>query len=52
MFFEPDLRNVNDAGVDLVMKHFFQSLGHKQEALPDADDEIICDEAELDRFAR
>jgi len=51
MFFEPDLRNVNDAGVKLVMKHFFASFNAKG-VDPARDDEIICEEAELERFAK
>lgn len=53
-FFEPDLREVNRFGVDLVMDHFFSgSLGSEfagAEA-PDEDEELdlICDEAALDR---
>jgi hypothetical protein len=52
MFFEPDLRNVNDCGVHLVMKHFFQYFDDVD--LPGIEDqtEIICEEAELDRVAR
>lgn len=43
MFFEPDLRNVNAAGVNLVMKHFFKSIGEERSVTEDADD-VICDE--------
>lgn len=53
MFFEPDLRNVNDCGVRLVMKHFFRFFGDLQAPMQDSDDDtIICEEAELDRAAR
>jgi hypothetical protein len=51
MFFEPDLRNVNDCGVRLVMKHFFQAFADGIAPASTSDD-IICDEAELDRFSR
>jgi hypothetical protein len=55
MFFEPDLRNVNDFGVNLVMKHFFKAIQVQPAAAPQADaeddGEIICDEAALDKFA-
>lgn len=54
MFFEPDLRNVNDAGVNLVMKHFFQAINAVEVKIDPEDDddgEVICDEAVLDKFA-
>lgn len=64
-FFNPDLRNVNDAGVDYVMSHFF---GCPAEPLrdepspategisaatsePEEDLELICEEGLLDQFA-
>ena len=52
MFFEPDLRNVNMFGVDLVMKHFFsgplaEEFGGEVEK-PLQEPELICDEARLD----
>lgn len=53
MFFEPDLRNVNEAGVNLVMKHFFKAIDAGSEiavASDDEDNEVICDEAVLDQF--
>lgn len=52
MFFEPDLRNVNQFGVDLVMKHFFS--GPLAAEFPgvsptsEEDAELICDEEALD----
>lgn len=52
MFFEQDLRNVNDCGVRLVMKHFFKFFADVDAPAAEGDDEIICEEAELDRFAR
>lgn len=52
MFFEPDLRNVNDCGVRLVMRHFFRFFNDVVAATPEGDAEIICEEAELDRAAR
>ncbi|MCP1404416.1 GSCFA domain-containing protein [Achromobacter insolitus] len=51
MFFEPDLRNVNDAGVQLVMKHFFTAFNSKPVEV-DGDDDIICEEAQLEKFAK
>lgn len=48
MFFNPDLRNVNEMGVSLVMKHFFAALG--AEVADVVADDIICDEAQLDKF--
>jgi len=52
MFFEPDLRNVNASGVDLVMKHFFSGALAKEfgdQALDkDSEPELICDESRLD----
>ncbi|KEO61180.1 GSCFA domain-containing protein [Thioclava indica] len=52
MFFEPDLRNVNASGVDLVMKHFFSGALAKefgdQVLAKDSEPELICDESRLD----
>ena len=51
MFFEPDLRNVNLFGVDLVMKHFFSGpLAAEFSGQAQAEEEIdlICDESKLD----
>ncbi|SEB40933.1 GSCFA domain-containing protein [Rhodobacter sp. 24-YEA-8] len=50
MFFEPDLRNVNDFGVSLVMQHFFGALGAQPGVVNDtsAPDTPICDESRLD----
>ncbi len=66
-FFEPDLRNVNDAGVTYVMSHFFQhsALSPQPEAeaaavsnrpllpIPENEDdlELICEDGLLDQFA-
>lgn len=50
MFFNPDLRTVNDAGVQVVMKHFFRAFGATSTA-PAAEEDIICDESTLERFA-
>lgn len=52
MFFDPDLRNVNAYGVDLVMRHFFS--GHlatefsETNNLIDDEVELICDESRID----
>lgn len=53
MFFNPDLRNVNQFGVDYVMQHFFSGdLGREFAGNgPDAgadDLDLICDEEKLD----
>ncbi|HET9659901.1 MAG TPA: GSCFA domain-containing protein [Thermomicrobiales bacterium] len=66
-FFDPDLRNVNDTGVDYVMSHFFGSAVQPAPAnsvapmtasistssiLENDDDlELICEEGLLDQFA-
>lgn len=52
-FFEPDLRNVNDSGVALVMDHFFSgAIGRAfggARAVEAADEiDLICDEARND----
>lgn len=52
MFFEQDLRNVNDCGVRLVMKHFFKFFVDVDAPTAEEGAEIICEEAELDRAAR
>lgn len=49
VFFNPDLRNVNEMGVSLVMRHFFDAIGASAPATAGNGD-IICDEAALDRF--
>lgn len=53
MFFDPDLRNVNPFGVELVMKKFF--VGELAKEFPSKDSdvaveefELICDEERLD----
>jgi len=66
-FFNPDLRNVNDAGVDYVMSHFFGNSAPAAQPEPlasapapvtvtaapldDDDLELICEEGRLDQFA-
>jgi GSCFA family len=52
MFFEQDLRNVNECGVRLVMKHFFKFFDDLDAPVTEENAEIICEEAELDRAAR
>ncbi|MBN1606296.1 MAG: GSCFA domain-containing protein [Polyangiaceae bacterium] len=66
MFFNPDLRTVNKAGVDLVMRHFFESIDLPGAAPTGAevpvqvstkplagvvDNGVICDEESIERFA-
>ncbi|MDR2015803.1 MAG: GSCFA domain-containing protein [Azoarcus sp.] len=53
MFFEPDLRNVNEAGVNLVMKHFFKAINSGAVVTDSSadEDEVICDEDALDKFS-
>lgn len=51
MFFEPDLRNVNHSGVNMVMEQFFSgALAQEFSSAPDEDEnsDLICDEAQLD----
>lgn len=54
MYFEPDLRNVSQYGVDYVMSHFFSGPLAKEfsqaGAKPDEPEELelICDEGKLD----
>jgi hypothetical protein len=54
MFYEPDLRNVNQCGVDFVMKHFFTGvLAHEFRLSPQLNNssgqiDLICDEEKLD----
>lgn len=52
MFFDPDLRNVNAFGVDLVMRHFFSGLLAAEFSEKNAESaeeiELICDESKLD----
>jgi hypothetical protein len=45
MFYDPDLRNVNDMGVSFVMKHFFNALQMSPAIVSSDDDEIVCDES-------
>jgi hypothetical protein len=62
-FFDPDLRNVNDAGVEYVMSHFFGSSAQLARTEPvttqtapvpvpgeDDDLELVCEEGLLDQF--
>lgn len=58
MFFEPNLRSVNAAGVDLVMRHFFQQHGRIGEPLREvrakkvnlSPDDVACDEGRLEKW--
>lgn len=62
-FFDPDLRNVNDAGVEYVMSHFFGGSVQPIQSepgtpttiaaspAPDDDLELICEDGLLDQFA-
>ena len=52
-FFDPDLRNVNQFGVDQVMKHFFSGELKKEFLInstttDDTELDLICDEERLD----
>ena len=53
MFFNPDLRNVNQFGVDYVMTHFFSGpLAEEFQPsamAPPEDLDLICDEEKLER---
>jgi len=60
MFFEPGMREVNPAGVDFVMSHFFaahrpppdaEGEGRTLPAEADEADEIVCEEAVLEAWA-
>lgn len=51
MFYEPDLRNVNAIGVDLVMRQFFSGpLAREFGAVAESEEELdlICDESRLE----
>jgi len=53
MFFNPDLRTVNEVGVNYVMTHFFSGSLKKEfensaPPEPNEEDDIICDEEQLD----
>lgn len=55
VFFEPNMRNVNPKGVELVMEHFFskistQSNKMKKDTQAGAKDELICEEEILSSF--
>lgn len=54
MFYDPNLRTVNEFGVNYVMSHFFsgklaQAFGAATTAAPADDPELVCDEEALDR---
>lgn len=54
MFYDPNLRTVNEFGVNYVMRHFFsgklaQAFDATPEAAPAGDSELVCDEEALDR---
>ena len=53
MFFDPNLRTVNDFGVDFVMNHFFSGdlakLFPKNGLREVSDLDVMCDESLLDR---
>lgn len=54
MFYDPNLRTVNETGVNYVMRHFFSgplaSEFGSDEALPtEPDSELVCDEEALDQ---
>lgn len=54
MFYDPNLRTVNEFGVNYVMSHFFsgklaEAFGGAPEAPPEEDPELVCDEEALDR---
>lgn len=60
-FYEPNLRSVNNGGVAHVMRHFFAEHGtagtaaaRPEGAAPDGGegDDVVCEEALLDAFAR
>jgi len=51
MFFNPDLRSVNLAGVDYVMRHFFGAASGFGADVEAEADEPICDEEKLERYA-
>lgn len=54
MFYDPNLRTVNEFGVNHVMSHFFsgklaQEFGASLATAPAEDPELVCDEEALDR---
>ena len=58
MFFEPNLRSVNPAGVDLVMKHFFGQHPSGSNRAPrttvsrkPTDEDVVCDEGKLEKWS-
>jgi hypothetical protein len=48
MFFDPDLRTVNQRGVDFVMEHFFASIGADRGPQESEPCEVICDEERIE----
>jgi hypothetical protein len=46
MFFNPDLRSVNDRGVGFVMEHFFKAIGKGGGEVVSGD--LVCDEERID----
>jgi hypothetical protein len=56
MFFNPDMRTVNDAGVHLVMDHFFRDLADFKSAgelvSSEQNIELICEEKHLDPLSQ
>ncbi len=59
MFFDPNLRSVNPAGVDLVMRHFFEQhppSGSTKPVRPavarrPTDEDVVCDEERLEKWS-
>ncbi len=51
MFFNPDLRTVNDCGVQYVMRHFFAAIGARPGVAAVDEADVICDESRLDVYA-
>lgn len=54
MFYDPNLRTVNEFGVNYVMSHFFsgklaEAFAASPEAASEGDSELVCDEEALDR---
>lgn len=54
MFYDPNLRTVNEFGVNYVMSHFFsgalaREFGAPAAAAAEEDPELVCDEEALDR---
>jgi hypothetical protein len=58
-FYEPNLRSVADAGVQAVMRVFFAQQGVaapaeavRQQKLPPTKEDVVCEEALLEAFAK